>query len=138
MNQRLGARHEDERACSWSAPQPALTKGKPRGDVATVETPASPKARRVRALLVVGALLAVAPFVALAVLGHHELSTWAQTGMCPAGPMDRPAAPCSFADLAVIVFLGGWVAFLVVPVLAVWELGVAMGIAVWWVRASRS
>jgi hypothetical protein len=52
--------------------------------------------------------------------------------------MDRPAAPCSFADLAVIVFLGGWVAFLVVPALAVWELGVAMGIAVWWVRASRS
>lgn len=51
-----------------------------------------------------------------------EIAGWLTTGMCPAGPMDRAAAPCGVLAFMQIVLLGGWAAFIVVPLLAGWTL----------------
>lgn len=51
---------------------------------------------------------------------RRELATWLVAGTCPGGPMDRRAAPCGPLEFFGIVFLGGWAAPFVVPVLAVW------------------
>ena len=64
--------------------------------------------------------LAVLPLGLLAWLGRAELARWATTGLCPAGPMDRPEAPCGLFEIVGIVFFGGWAAFLVLPVLLGW------------------
>lgn len=60
------------------------------------------------------------PFAAIALLERATIADWLVTGMCPGGPMDRSAHLCGFGELFSIVFLGGWVAFLVIPVLVVW------------------
>lgn len=69
-----------------------------------------------------GLLLALGllPPGVLAWLGRAELTRWARTGLCPAGPMDRPEAPCDLFELVGIVIFGGWAAFLVVPMLLGW------------------
>jgi len=69
------------------------------------------------------AALLVLPFALLAVASRHEIGVWLTTGMCPGGPMDRPASACGPGAFFEIVFLGGWAAFLVVPLLLVWGLG---------------
>jgi hypothetical protein len=81
----------------------------------------TPRARRI---LGAGyaALLAL-PFALLAVASRREIGVWLTTGMCPGGPMDRLASACGPATFFEIVFLGGWVAFLMVPLLLVWGLG---------------
>ncbi len=80
--------------------------------------------RRTKWLLAAVYLLAASlPLLCLGALGSGELLTWLKTGMCPAGPMDRPARLCSPAELFFIVFLGGWASFLVLPVLVLWEAG---------------
>ena len=76
--------------------------------------------RTLVSLYVVGLLL---PWTCLAALSRREIATWLTTGMCPGGPMDRPAAPCGPLSFFAIVFLGGWAAFLVVPLLLVWWAG---------------
>lgn len=73
-------------------------------------------------LLAAYVAMLLAPLVLLGSLSSAEIATWFSTGMCPAGPMDRPAAPCGILELAFIVLLGGWVAFIVVPALVVWAL----------------
>lgn len=62
------------------------------------------------------------PIAALVYLNSSEVANWFATGMCPGGPMDRVAAPCSVLEFVSIVLLGGWVAFLVVPALLTWTL----------------
>jgi len=70
------------------------------------------------------------PLVALVWLNAAEIARWWATGICPGGPMDRVAAPCSALQFVGIVLLGGWVAFLVVPALVGWML-VATLIFLW-------
>lgn len=84
-------------------------------------------------LYVLGLLL---PWACIAAMSTRDIGTWLETGMCPAGPMDRPAAPCGSADFFAIVFLGGWVAFLVIPFLVVWWAGCtgALLVVVTWLR----
>lgn len=85
------------------------------------------------------ALALLVPLVGIGALSSHEIDVWLSTGMCPAGPMDRPAAPCGLVDLFTIVFLGGWAAFIVVPVLAAWALGcTAVWAAAWTFVARRA
>lgn len=60
------------------------------------------------------------PFAWIASRSGSELHRWLDTGVCPAGPMDRPARPCSLFELFFIVFLGGWVASMVIPMLVLW------------------
>lgn len=60
------------------------------------------------------------PFLGFAVLNRPYIAFWLRTGMCP-GPMDR-SGPCGVARMLGIVFLGGWAAFAVVPVLLAWSL----------------
>jgi hypothetical protein len=66
------------------------------------------------------ALVMVLPLVASALLNRQEIATWLSSGLCPGGPMDRPAAPCGPVDIMFIVFLGGWAVFIVLPLLIVW------------------
>lgn len=83
------------------------------------------------------ALALLVPFVGIGWLSSDAIDLWLSTGMCPAGPMDRPAAPCGLVDFFLIVFLGGWAAFIVVPVLVVWAL-VCTGVwAAMWAFGSR-
>lgn len=70
--------------------------------------------------------LALLPIFVLVAVNTHEILLWLQTGHCPAGPMDRPAMPCGPIDFILIVLLGGWVAFLVVPALILWWLGLLL------------
>ena len=44
--------------------------------------------------------------------------------------MDRLAGPCGVGELFVSVFLGGWVAFLVVPVFVGWWLMSSIALSV--------
>ena len=74
----------------------------------------SPRTAYVSALL--------APILGLALLNAAESAQWLGAGTCPAGPMDRPAAPCGLVDFVMIVVLGGWAAFVVVPLLCLWWL----------------
>jgi hypothetical protein len=60
------------------------------------------------------------PLLALAILGRHDLAEWSSSGLCPGGPMDRPARPCSLLGIFALVFLGGWVGFIVVPLWSLW------------------
>ncbi len=66
-------------------------------------------------------LALLAPLVAVGALSSADIGEWLRTGLCPGGPMDRPVQPCGPMDLFFIVFLGGWGAFLVVPLLVVWS-----------------
>ena len=76
-----------------------------------------------RRLPVVYLLLLASPVVVILALSHAEVTSWWMTGMCPGGPMDRPAAPCAFPTFFFVVVLGGWLAYLVVPALSVWWIG---------------
>ncbi len=81
------------------------------------------------------------PWACIAAWSSREIGTWLETGTCPAGPMDRPAAPCGPGDFFVIVFLGGWAAFVVVPFLFAWSTGCTGALAaavVWLRRGSRT
>jgi len=71
----------------------------------------------------------VLPLVVVAVFSQHEIATWLSTGMCPAGPMDRPSRPCGPVDFFAIVFLGGWAAFIFVPILLGWWVLCSAGLA---------
>jgi hypothetical protein len=62
-------------------------------------------------------VLVLLPIAVLIAINTKEILHWFQTGHCPGGPMDRVSAPCGPIDLIRIVFLGGWVAFIVVPIL---------------------
>lgn len=62
----------------------------------------------------------ILPLIVVAFFSTHEIVTWLSTGMCPAGPMDRPSRLCGAAEFFVIVLLGGWAAFLSVPILIGW------------------
>lgn len=77
-----------------------------------------------------GVLLALVPFVVTGSFSGPEIWTWLQTGTCPGGPMDRPPRPCGPLGFFFSVFLGGWAAFLVVPALALWWAGCAVGLGV--------
>jgi len=77
-------------------------------------------ARRVTAGRLVWSILALLPIAILIAVNNHEVLLWLQTGHCPGGPMDRPAGPCGPIDFILIVLLGGWVAFLMIPVLIGW------------------
>jgi len=70
---------------------------------------------------------AVAPFGVIAALSRADLARWATTGVCPGGPMDHPAAPCGLFELVFRVFLGGWAAWLFIPVLSAWCGACALG-----------
>lgn len=87
-------------------------------------------------LVVLYVLALCAPVAVLAFVGAHDLSTWLETGFCPGGPMDRPAAPCSAAELAFLVFLGGWAAFVVVPLELLYAAActAAFALALVWLR----
>jgi len=77
--------------------------------------------RRTRVTLAaVYAAALLLPFAWITLHSGGDLQRWFDTGVCPAGPMDRPARPCSLFELLVIVFLGGSVAFMVIPALALW------------------
>ncbi|MFO0609835.1 MAG: hypothetical protein U0324_42145 [Polyangiales bacterium] len=67
------------------------------------------------------ASLLAAPFLGLAWVNRAYLTRWWHTGTCP-GPVDRHG-PCGVAELAFVVFFGGWMAVFVVPALAAWSLG---------------
>ena len=67
------------------------------------------------------------PAAGLALFNIGEIVTWLQTGMCPGGPMDRPAAPCGPLRFLWIVVLGGWAAFLVVPLLLACWVAITIG-----------
>ena len=67
------------------------------------------------------------PVAGLVALNIGEIVTWLQTGLCPGGPMDRPAAPCGPLRFLWIVVLGGWAAFLVVPLLLVCWVAITIG-----------
>ena len=60
------------------------------------------------------------PFLGLALLNRPYIAYWLSTGTCP-GPMDR-SGPCGVGRMLGIVFLGGWAAFAVVPVLLAWSM----------------
>ncbi len=82
---------------------------------------APPEARAARRLAIGAWLFARSlPFLGLALLNRSYNASWMRTGTCP-GPMDR-AGPCSLGQMLGVVFLGGWVAFLVVPVVLAWSL----------------
>jgi hypothetical protein len=72
-----------------------------------------------RAWATYGVMLAL-PLLALAILGRHDLAEWSSSGLCPGGPMDRPARPCGLLGIFALVFLGGWVGFIVVPLWSLW------------------
>lgn len=74
------------------------------------------------------------PVVALCALNAAEILHWLRTGHCPGGPMDRAAGPCGPLEFVGVVLLGGWAAFLVVPLLVIWYAAVGLG---WWVVARR-
>lgn len=74
------------------------------------------------------------PLAGIGVLSHHDLGRWLSTGLCPAGPMDRPSRACGLPELFFIVFLGGWASFLVVPLLLFWGSGVTF---VFWLATRR-
>ena len=60
------------------------------------------------------------PLVVIGLASTDEIFMWLRTGICPAGPMDRPAAPCGPFSFFSIVFLGGWAAFVFLPLLLAW------------------
>ncbi len=73
------------------------------------------------------ASLLAAPFLGLAWVNRAYIARWWHTGACP-GPMDRHG-PCGVAELAFVVFFGGWTAVLVVPALVAWSLGCTAALA---------
>jgi hypothetical protein len=74
------------------------------------------------------------PVVGLLLFNAAALGDWLRSGICPGGPMDRPALPCGPLDFVWIVLLGGWAAFLIVPLLVLcWA-----GITIYFVLAARS
>ena len=81
-------------------------------------------------------LALVTPFLCIGWFSRPEISHWLATGMCPGGPMDRPAATCGPLEFFSLVFLGGWAAWLVVPLLCAWWL--ACGLLLWLTRHRRS
>jgi hypothetical protein len=79
------------------------------------------------------------PFIATAIESRALIADWFMTGICPGGPMDRPAHLCGFGEWFFITFLGGWAAFLVIPMLALWFALCTTVFALWRRRArSRS
>lgn len=89
-----------------------------------------PESRPTRATTIARVLFgaaALAPFGVIALLSRADLARWATTGVCPGGPMDHPAAPCGPFEIVFRVFLGGWAAWLFVPVLAAWCGACALG-----------
>lgn len=68
------------------------------------------------------ALALLLPVIGIGVMSRGEIATWLATGTCPGGAMDRPAALCGPLEFFGVVFLGGWAAFIVVPVLVAWWL----------------
>ena len=94
------------------APTPAAPTAPPNPDRGA--------AQRVARGVYVGAL--ALPFACLAVLDRAAIATWISRGTCPGGAMDQVARPCGSGEFFVRVFLGGWVAFLVVPALLGWWL----------------
>lgn len=71
-------------------------------------------------------LAMLAPLVGLLLLNAGALGDWLRTGICPGGPMDRPAAPCGPVGFVMTVVLGGWAAFLVIPLLVVCWIGITI------------
>lgn len=59
-------------------------------------------------------------FGVMTAINARQIKLWLDTGMCPGGPMDRLPAACGPLELFSITILGGWVAWLVVLVLAAW------------------
>lgn len=78
----------------------------------------SPRARWLLTGIYVVVLLL--PLVWIAASSGHEIGAWLETGVCPAGPPDRRARPCSIFGLCFIVFLGGWSAFIMAPAHLLW------------------
>jgi hypothetical protein len=78
------------------------------------------KNRKERAGQILWSVLALMPIAILIAVNTSEILLWLQTGHCPAGPMDRPAAPCGPIDFILLVILGGWVSFIVIPILVGW------------------
>lgn len=69
-------------------------------------------------------LMALAGPVVLLLAGDGGATVhWLRTGECPGGPMDRFPTSCGPLEVA-LVLLGGWAAFLVLPLLVGWWAGV--------------
>ena len=80
--------------------------------------PMSSRAQMLRSALFLFAL--ALPFIVVGVFSTSEIGTWLSTGMCPGGPMDQVAGPCGPLHFFMRVFLGGWVAFIFIPLVLLW------------------
>lgn len=74
------------------------------------------------AWLVACFLVLLFPLLGMFVLNSSVVGQWLSTGICPGGPMDRPARPCGLFELSYLVFFGGWAAFVVIPLFVLWWL----------------